>query len=509
MQRESRWLSTTQSGTAIPVPMIRAVFIYVPLKLGDRFSRNARTPSPWSSEEMAWPWAKASSSRAAARSVVVARLSSDLASASVPGGPAAILAASVRVVASSSATGTTRLTRPIRSASAASMMSAVNTSSLALASPTSRGRSQVPPPSGTRPILAKTSPKRARSEAITRSQPSAILQPAPTAKPSTMASVGLGKLKSRSTKRFNVATRAEVAARAGENDGAHRLIGLQLVEGAHQLLAHPHVDGVPRLGAVERHGPDALDPVHQNRLVAHLFPSGQRLRRLQPAAARGPPRLVDREREPRRDQQERAGGGEGCAVAAGQIEEEAREPGAERGPRLVRQEDQPEDGAHGEAAEDVARERGGHGQAARHAEPADGRHDEERRRIVDHEERGEGAGTEQVYRGQDGLAAPAVGDETEDHPTADARHAEKADRGRSRHGVKAVIGEHGHAVSREQAHGKAAVEEPARQEPEGGHAHRLADRGALERRRDTSAGGIGGNAVGLEAQALGAGLEDP
>ena len=54
----------------------------------------------------------------------------------------------------------------------------------------------MPPPSGTSPILAKTSPKRARSDAITMSQPSAILQPAPTAKPSTIAIVGFGYSKS-------------------------------------------------------------------------------------------------------------------------------------------------------------------------------------------------------------------------------------------------------------------------------------------------------------------------
>ena len=40
------------------------------------------------------------------------------------------------------------------------------------------------------------------------SHPSAMLHPAPTAKPSTMAMTGLGKLKRRSTKRFRSSTRA-------------------------------------------------------------------------------------------------------------------------------------------------------------------------------------------------------------------------------------------------------------------------------------------------------------
>ncbi len=100
----------------------------------------------------------------------------------------------------------------MRRASAASMMSAENTSSLAFASPTSRGKSQVPPPSGTRPMRAKTSPNRARSEAMSTSQPSAMLQPAPTAKPSTIAMVGFGNSNRRITNRFSDSTRARPSA---------------------------------------------------------------------------------------------------------------------------------------------------------------------------------------------------------------------------------------------------------------------------------------------------------
>ena len=66
-----------------------------------------------------------------------------------------------RSLARSSA-GTTRFTRPMRSASAASMMSAKNTSSFALCRPTSRGSNHEPPKSTLRPRFEKISEKRAR-----------------------------------------------------------------------------------------------------------------------------------------------------------------------------------------------------------------------------------------------------------------------------------------------------------------------------------------------------------
>ena len=130
---------------------------------------------------MATPWENASRSSAPARSDVAARFTMCLASASTAGGPAAIFSASARVVVSSSATGTTRLTSPMRAASAASMISAVKISSLARARPTTRESSQVPPPSGTSPIFQNSSPNFARSEATIRSQQSARFEPAPTA----------------------------------------------------------------------------------------------------------------------------------------------------------------------------------------------------------------------------------------------------------------------------------------------------------------------------------------
>ena len=67
----------------------------------------------------------------------------------------AISSAHARVVASRSSSATTRLTSPRRSDSAASRSRPRNPISHALAQPTSRGRYQVPPDSGTTPRLAK------------------------------------------------------------------------------------------------------------------------------------------------------------------------------------------------------------------------------------------------------------------------------------------------------------------------------------------------------------------
>lgn len=71
------------------------------------------------------------------------------------------------------------------------MISPVITSSVAFVRPTIRGRRNIPPSAGTQPRLIQTSPKRPRSEAIRKSQATAISQPAPTAAPLTAATTGL------------------------------------------------------------------------------------------------------------------------------------------------------------------------------------------------------------------------------------------------------------------------------------------------------------------------------
>src|SRR5262245_426355 len=115
-----------------------------------------------------------------------------LVSWSASGGPAASRRAQSSTKASSSPSGTTRFTMPMRSASFASSMSPSSASSFALWSPTSRGSSQEPPRSMASPRLTKISEKRALSPATIRSQPSARLRPAPTATPFTFAMVGFG-----------------------------------------------------------------------------------------------------------------------------------------------------------------------------------------------------------------------------------------------------------------------------------------------------------------------------
>ena len=81
---------------------------------------------------------------------------------------------------------------PQSSAFSAGTGSAVSASARARAGPIRRGRIQVPPESGTRPIFAKDSMKVADFAASTMSQARAMLQPAPAATPLTAATTGNG-----------------------------------------------------------------------------------------------------------------------------------------------------------------------------------------------------------------------------------------------------------------------------------------------------------------------------
>ena len=85
----------------------------------------------------------------------------------------------------------------MRSASSAGSLSPVIARPSARARPTSRGSSQVPPQSGTRPILLKAWMKLALRAATTRSQHSARLAPAPAATPLTAAITGTGIVRTR------------------------------------------------------------------------------------------------------------------------------------------------------------------------------------------------------------------------------------------------------------------------------------------------------------------------
>src|SRR5215813_918007 len=90
----------------------------------------------------------------------------------------------------SSATGTTRSTRPIRSASAAGTRMPVRIISRALPRPTRRGSRCVPPPPGMMARLISVRPSCASSAAMRMSQARASSRPPPRAKPRMAAMMG-------------------------------------------------------------------------------------------------------------------------------------------------------------------------------------------------------------------------------------------------------------------------------------------------------------------------------
>ena len=100
-------------------------------------------------------------------------------------------AASACASSSSASAGTTRDTKPMRCASAASMMSPVSRSSAAFDAPTMRGSNQYPVTSALSPIFTKSWPKRACSDARRMSHSTAMSIPMPSATPFTAATVGV------------------------------------------------------------------------------------------------------------------------------------------------------------------------------------------------------------------------------------------------------------------------------------------------------------------------------
>ena len=93
----------------------------------------------------------------------------------------------------SSATGTTRSTRPMRNASAAGTRMPVRIISSALPRPTRRGSRCVPPPPGMMARLISVSPSCASSAAIRISQARASSSPPPSAKPRMAAMMAWGQ----------------------------------------------------------------------------------------------------------------------------------------------------------------------------------------------------------------------------------------------------------------------------------------------------------------------------
>ena len=148
-------------------------------------------PSFWSAvANMAWnrrrskrmPSASETSSARLMVSFVIMAMGSDM---------AAMVSAVFRASARRSASGTTRATRPERSASSASIMRPVRHISMALALPMSRVRRCVPPMPGMTPSLISGWPNLALSAAMMKSHIMASSQPPPSAKPATAAIIGL------------------------------------------------------------------------------------------------------------------------------------------------------------------------------------------------------------------------------------------------------------------------------------------------------------------------------
>ena len=102
----------------------------------------------------------------------------------------AIPSATLIASSTNSAAGTTRLTNPDLSASAASIIRPVRTISIALDLPTNRGNLCVPPAPGIIPNLISGCPNWALSAAIIKSHIIANSHPPPKAKPDTAAITG-------------------------------------------------------------------------------------------------------------------------------------------------------------------------------------------------------------------------------------------------------------------------------------------------------------------------------
>ena len=197
------------------------------------------------------------------------------------------MAASASTSASSASSSTAFQIRPHSAAFSAGSGSPVSARPSARAWPTSRGRSQLPPLSGIRPIAEKLWMNLADLAAMTMSQASAMLAPAPAATPLTRAITGCGKRGERADQRVPVALDrlaevdrlarrdravvevlpgAEAAAGAGQDD--HARIA-EVGERVAQLLVHRGGEAVEPVGAVERDPRDAVVQLEVDGLVSH------------------------------------------------------------------------------------------------------------------------------------------------------------------------------------------------------------------------------------------------
>src|SRR5712692_2594816 len=118
---------------------------YFPLNCAGRFSRNARVPSRISSVAQHRPNSVASRNNPSSCGISVPCSTASMANLTASGALAMIFLASASAAGISSAGSTTRFTRPMRSASAAEIISPVRISSCAAPLPHSRARRCEPP----------------------------------------------------------------------------------------------------------------------------------------------------------------------------------------------------------------------------------------------------------------------------------------------------------------------------------------------------------------------------
>src|SRR5690606_35355276 len=167
---------------------------YSPFQTGSRFCMKAMTPSRVSALVVRRARALSVSSQGRSSAGTLPSMmprATVLLACTASGAPFATSAARARAVSRTSACGTTRLTRPQRSASADDIGLPVRTSSIATARGMAWPMRKTPPAPAIRPRCTSGRPNSALSEATTRSLARASSVPPPRAVPLTAAMTGL------------------------------------------------------------------------------------------------------------------------------------------------------------------------------------------------------------------------------------------------------------------------------------------------------------------------------
>src|ERR1700751_3581109 len=173
--------------------------LHRPRNFGARFSRKVEVPSFLSSVAAQMPKWEASSARPSLWLVSSPLFTASSENFTAIGALAAICFRMVSARSIRLAGGTTSLTRPMRQASCAEIVSPVRINCSARPFPTRRGKRCVPPPPGNKPSFTSGWPNLACSVAILIVQAMAVSQPPPRAKPFTAAITGLTRFSMRSS----------------------------------------------------------------------------------------------------------------------------------------------------------------------------------------------------------------------------------------------------------------------------------------------------------------------